>query len=189
MRLIQALLIAGLILPTLNGCVPVIAAGAATGGLAAADRRTSGAYVEDEAIEWKISGRLRDALGTKIHSNITSYNRNVLITGEATDEATKTEAEKIAKGVENVNIVTNELAIGEASSISARSNDVYLTTKVKTRLISENRVSPHVVKVVTENSVVYLLGLVTRSEGDIAAEIARSTDGVSKVVKVFEYIQ
>jgi len=153
-----------------------------------ADRRSSGTYVDDEGIEWKALTEINNTLGDKIHVNVTSYNRNVLLTGEAFDEATKNGAESIAKDVQNVRNVTNELAIAPASSLTARSNDSYLTSLVKAKMIKENRFPANYVKVVTENSVVYLMGMVTRKEAEEAVEIARSTDGVRKVVKVFEYV-
>jgi osmotically-inducible protein OsmY len=166
----------------------VVAGGAAAGGAMAADRRSSGTYVDDEGIEWKTLTEINNALGDKIHVNVTSYNRNVLLTGEAFDEAAKSKAESIAKDVQNVRNVTNELAIAPASSLTARSNDSYLTSLVKAEMIKENRFPANYVKVVTENSVVYLMGMVTRKEAEDAVEIARSTDGVRKVVKVFEYV-
>ena len=183
-------LVLGLVLcSTLSACAPVVVGGAATGGLAAADRRTSGAYVEDEAIEWKANNRVKDKLGDKIHLNVTSFNRNVLLTGEALDADAKTQAESMTKSVENVRNVTNELQVGPASVLTSRSNDTYLTTRVKSAFLTENRFSANHVKVVTENGVVYLMGIVTRKEADDAVEIARGIDGVEKVVKVFEYIE
>lgn len=189
MRLLNQLLLAAAVCTVLSACVPVVAGGAAAGGLAAADRRTSGAYVEDEGIEWKANNRIKDALGDKIHINVTSYNRNVLLTGEAIDESARSKAESLTKAVENVVHVTNELQIAGASALTSRSNDAYLTTRVKSSFLTENRFPAIYVKVVTENSVVYLMGIVTRKEAEDAVEIARSTDGVQKVVKVFEYIE
>jgi len=154
----------------------------------AADRRSSGTYVDDEGIEWKALTEINNALGDKIHVNVTSYNRNVLLTGEAFDETSKIKAESIAKDVQNVRNVTNELTIAPATSLTSRSKDSYLTSLVKAEMVKENRFPANYVKVVTENSVVYLMGMVTRKEADDAVEIARSTDGVSKVVKVFEYV-
>jgi osmotically-inducible protein OsmY len=188
MRLLITLIAAALLAGNLAGCVPVVAGGAAAGGLMAADRRTSGAYVEDQEIEIKGEKRISDKLGDKIHVNVTSFNRNVLITGEAIDEASKQTAESIVKEIENVRSVTNELIIGGASSLSARSNDSYITSKVKARMLSENRFPATYVKVVTEDSTVYLMGMVTRKEAEDAVEIARGTEGVQKVVKVFEYV-
>lgn len=188
MRLLLTLITAVLLAGNLPGCAPVVAGGAAAGGLMAADRRTSGAYVEDQGIEIKAESRISEKLGDKIHVNVTSFNRNVLITGEAIDENTKQAAESIVKNIENVRSVTNDLIIAGASSMSSRSNDSYITSKVKTRMVTENRFPANYVKVVTENSTVYLMGMVTRQEADDAVEIARGTDGVQKVVKVFEYV-
>jgi osmotically-inducible protein OsmY len=188
MRLLLTLIAAALLAGNLAGCVPVVAGGAAAGGLMVADRRTSGAYVEDQGIEIKGEKRISEKLGDKIHVNVTSFNRNVLITGEAIDEASKQTAESIVKEIENVRSVTNELIIGGASSLSSRSNDSYITSKVKARMLSENRFPTNYVKVVTEDSTVYLMGMVTRKEADDAVDIARGTDGVQKVVKVFEYV-
>lgn len=189
MRFLNQLLLAAAVCSTLSACVPVVAGGAAAGGLMAADRRTSGAYVEDEGIELKTNNRIKDALGDTIHINVTSYNRNVLLTGEAIDDTAKSKAETLARSVENVRHVTNELQISGASALTARGNDSYLTTKVKSAFLQANRFPSNYVKVVTENSVVYLMGIVTHKEADDAVEIARSTDGVQKVVKVFEYIE
>jgi osmotically-inducible protein OsmY len=169
-------------------CVPIVVGGAAAGGAVAADRRTSGIYVEDENIELKAVKYAETALGDNTHVNITSYNRNVLLTGEAPDEETKAKAEAFVKGTENVRAVTNEIVVGPKSSLSARSNDAYLTSKVKTQFVTENKFQANYVKVVTENSVVYLLGIVNAAEADAAVEIARNTSGVEKVVKVFEYV-
>lgn len=172
----------------LTGCLPAVVGGAAAGGVMAADRRTSGIYIEDQGIEIKAEKNIKDQLGDKIHVNVTSYNRNVLITGEADDEATKAKAEAIVKAVDNVKHVTNELAIDMKSTISNRNNDAYVTSKVKARMLKEGRFPANYVKVVTESSVVYLMGLVTKQEAEDAVEIASGTDGVYRVVKVFEYI-
>jgi osmotically-inducible protein OsmY len=188
MKLLNQLLLAIAICSALTGCVAVVAGGAAAGGAMVADRRSSGTYVDDEGIEWKALTEINNALGDKIHVNVTSYNRNVLLTGEAFDETSKIKAESIAKDVQNVRNVTNELTIAPATSLTSRSKDSYLTSLVKAEMVKENRFPANYVKVVTENSVVYLMGMVTRKEADDAVEIARSTDGVSKVVKVFEYV-
>ncbi|HWU83631.1 MAG TPA: BON domain-containing protein [Methylophilaceae bacterium] len=187
MTLTQSALV--LIMATqLTACLPAVVGGAAAGGMMAADRRTSGIYIEDEGIEIKAEKNIADQLGDKIHVNVTSYNRNVLITGEAEDDATKAKAEAIVKAVDNVRSVTNELAVDMKSTIANRNNDAYVTSKVKARMLKEGRFPANYVKVVTESSVVYLLGLVTHKEAEDAVEIASSTDGVYRVVKVFEYI-
>ena len=172
----------------LSACVPVVIGGAAAGGAVAADRRTSGIFVEDENIELKAVKYMETTLGENAHVNVTSYNRNVLLTGEVPNEAAKTSAEAFVKNIQNVRAITNEIAVGPKSSISSRSNDTYLTSKIKTKFVTENQFPANVVKIVTENSVVYLLGIVNKTEADAAAEIARNTDGVNKVVKVFEYM-
>ena len=187
-RLLQLILVAVSLTTVLNGCVPVVAGGAVAGGLAASDRRTSGAYVDDEGIEWKTAGEINNTLRNKIHVNVTSFNRNVLLTGEAIDEATKQQAESIAKEIPNVRHVTNEITIGLASTMTERSQDALLTSKVKGQMLKENRFPAAYVKVVTEGSTVYLMGMVTRQEADDAVDIARSIEGVEKVVKVFEYV-
>jgi len=172
----------------LQGCFPVVATGAGTGVLMAEDRRTSGTYIEDQGIELKASNRLDEKFKDTVHINITSYNRTVLMTGEVPTDAAKQEAEKIVRGVPNVSNVLNELVIAGISSYTSRSNDTYLTSKVKVRFVDLGKFQANHVKVVTENNVVYLLGMVTRKEAENAVEIARTTGGVQKVVKLFEYL-
>jgi osmotically-inducible protein OsmY len=167
--------------------VPVVVGGAAAGGAMAADRRTSGIYIEDENIELKALKLMETNLGEHAHVNVTSYNRNVLLTGEVPTAESKTKAESLVKEITNIRNMTNEIAISPKSSIGSRSNDSYLTSKIKTKFVTENKFPANYVKVVTENSVVYLIGIVTQAEADAAAEIARNTSGVTKVVKVFEY--
>lgn len=180
----------GMALLQLQGCVPLVATGAGAGALMANDRRTSGAYIEDQEIELRTANRIGDAFPSDyVHVNVTSYNRAVLLTGEVPDDVTKQKISDIAKTVGNVKDVTNELAVAPPALLSARTNDTYITTKVKTRFIDAKRFPITAVKVVTENGVVYLLGLVTQQEGNDAAEIASTTAGVKKVVKMFEYVE
>lgn len=176
-----------LISTQLSGCLPAVVGGAAAGGALAADRRTSGIYVEDENIELKTLKRLSQYMDPASHINVTSYNRIVLLTGEVPNAGQQTQAETLTREISNVRNIHNALIIGPASSISDRSNDTYITTKVKTRFVSENLFPANVVKVVTEASVVYLMGIVSEKEANDAVEIARTTEGVTKVVKVFEY--
>jgi osmotically-inducible protein OsmY len=171
----------------LQACVPLAVTGAAAGALVAGDRRTTGTYIEDESIEWKAIDRVRE-LGTGAHVNATSYNRRVLITGEAPTEDVKKRIEASLRGIPNVREVTNELQVAGVSSLATRGNDALVTSNVKARLVNNGKVSPHHVKVVTESNVVYLMGLVSTAEADAAVEIARNTQGVSRVVKVFEYV-
>jgi len=172
----------------ISACVPVVVGGAAAGGAMAADRRTTGVYIEDQNIELKAAQKISAMLPDSAHINITSYKGNVLLTGEVADDVTKTKTESLIKSIENVTNITNELAIGAKTSISSRANDSYLTSKIKTQFLSENRFQANLVKVITENTVVYLMGYVTQKEAEAAVEIARNTHGVSKVVKVFEYM-
>ena len=183
-----AIALAAALAPALQGCFPVLATGFGAGALLVADRRSSGAYIEDESIDWKASSRIKDRFGGRVHVNTTSFNRNVLLTGEVPDEESRLEAEKIAASLPNVRAVTNELQIAGASSLTSRSNDAYITSKVKARFVDANKFSPNHVKVLTESNVVYLMGLVTRREADDATEIARTTGGAQKVVRVFEYV-
>lgn len=187
-KLLSSLFTAVVLSTQITACVPVIAGGAAAGGAMAADRRTSGVYVEDENIELKATKKIGDVVTNLSHVNVTSYKGNVLLTGEVADAATKTNVENTVKVIESVRNVTNELVVGPKSSISSRADDSYITSKVKAQFVTENKFQANYVKVVTENSVVYLMGYVTHAEADAAAEIARNTSGVTKVVKVFEYM-
>lgn len=176
------------LMPVLTGCAAVAVGGAAaTGMLVAEDRRTVGTITEDQGIELKAASRIEEKV-RDAHINITSYNRAVLLTGEVPTEAAKADAERIARAVENVRSVFNELGVGANSSVQARTNDAVITSKVKARFVDGGKFSPVHVKVVTENSVVYLLGVVKRQEAAEATEIARTTGGVSKVVRVFDYL-
>jgi osmotically-inducible protein OsmY len=174
----------------LQGCLPLVAGGAGVTALALEDRRSVGAQTEDKEIDLRGESRVRDRFGDKVHINVTSYNRNVLLTGEAPDAATKAQIESIVREISNVRGVVNEIQLAGVSSFTARGNDAYLTSKVKARFVDNGgNFSVLQVKVVTENSVVYLLGLATRKEAEAAVEIARTTGGVQKVVRVFEYIE
>ena len=184
-----SLLVAGMA-TQLTACFPVVAGGVAATGVMAADRRTSGTYIEDQSIELKAKKNIVDNIGAaNIHVNVTSYNRNVLLTGEVINEAAKTKAEAATKAIDNVRTITNELTVDENSKFTERNNDTYITSKVKASMIKENRFPANYVKVVTEAGTVYLMGIVKHKEADDAVEIARSIEGVNKVVKVFEYIE
>ena len=173
----------------LEGCVEaVIVGGAATGAFVAADRRQAEIVAGDERVGLTALSRVRDRFGAKVHLDVTSYNYNVLLTGEVPDAQAKANIEKIVMQIPQVKGVVNELQVGGPSSLSSRGNDTYLTGKVKAAFVTENKFQANHVKVVTESAVVYLLGLVTRKEADDATAIARSTGGVKKVVRVFEYL-
>jgi len=171
----------------LQGCLGVAVVGAGSAAISASDRRTTGVQIEDERIELVSSNRFGEKFGDKAHINITSYNRNVLLTGEVADAASKEEVEKIVRGVPNVRGITNDLQVGPLATLSSRAGDAGTTGKVKARFVDANKFNVVHVKVVTEASVVYLLGIVTEAEANDAVEVARTTGGVRKVVKVFEY--
>ena len=183
---IIALLVA---MPLVQGCGALIAGGvAATGVVISQDRRTMGSLTEDEAIEIKASRRIGERFKDGVHVNVTSFNRMVLLTGEVPDAGARTELERVAWAVENVRGVHNELAVAGVSSYTVRSNDSVITTKVHARFLDSQKFNPLHVKVVTENSIVYLMGLVRKQEAADATEIARTTSGVQKVVRVFELL-
>ena len=179
---------AGLTVASLTGCVPVVAGGIGAGILMAEDRRTTGTYLIDEEIELKASSRIRESFGDNTRVSATSFNRRVLLTGAAPDAEVQAKVEEITLAVPNVRAVQNELTIGKVSSFTTRTTDTYVTTKVKARFLDDTRFNAHQVKVVTESGTVYLMGLVKREEAAAAAEVAARTAGVSKVVKVFEYM-
>lgn len=187
-NVIAALLLGATVLPALQGCFPMVAAGVTTGVLATMDRRSLGTQTEDESIEWKSSSRVGDKLGEKAHLNFTSFNRKVLMTGEVPSSGDKAEAERIVTGITNVQGVYNELTVGPVSSYSERSNDSFITSKVKSRSVDSGKFNPVHVKVVTEAGVVFLLGMVTQPEADSAIGVARTTAGVKKVVTLLEII-
>jgi osmotically-inducible protein OsmY len=187
-RAALGMLALGLVLPGLQGCFGVAVAGATAGTLAAADRRSLGVQTDDEAIELKASARLSKEISDKSHINFTSYNRRVLITGEVPDEATKAKVAEEVSRIENVQGVWNELVVAGNSGFAARSNDTYITSKVKARFVDAAKFSANHVKVVTEAGTVFLLGIVTAQEARDAVQIARTTDGVQKVVNVMQII-
>jgi len=171
----------------LQGCVEMAVVGAGAAVMSAYDRRATGAQVDDEGIGLRAGNRVSERFGDKVHVNITSYNRSVLITGEVPDANTKSEIEKIVTGTPNVRSITNDLQVAAGTSLSSRASDATITGKVKARFVDANQFNALHVKVVTENSVVYLMGIVTEAEAAAATEVARTTGGVRKVVKVFEY--
>jgi osmotically-inducible protein OsmY len=183
------LLAGALAASTLMGGCAVLVGGAIVGGsMVATDRRTSGTQVEDQSIEFKSIKRIGDVIGDRGHLNVTSYNRLVLVTGEVPTEADKASVEQAVARIDNVRAVINEVGVMVPSSIGTRSNDTLLTSKVKASMVDAKDVQSGAYKVVTERSVVYLMGRVTEREATRATEIARGVSGVAKVVKVFEVV-
>ncbi len=170
----------------LAACAPVIVAGAAGAALVATDRRSAGAQLDDTTIETRIATTVAGRYGDTVHFNVTSYNGIVLLTGEVPDAAVRSDVYALARGTERVRSVHDELVIGPTTDLSARTNDSYITSKVKSRFLESDKFSATQVKVVTERGVVYLMGIVSRVEADAAAQIASTTTGVARVVKLFE---
>jgi osmotically-inducible protein OsmY len=186
-RLACAALVLGS-LQALAACAPLLVGGAVVGGFVALDRRTSGAQLEDQAIELKAMTRVREVVGDSAHVSVTSYNRLALITGEVASANDSTAVEQAVRQIDNVRAIVNELAVTEASSIGSRSNDLVLASKVKASFIDAPELHANAFKVVTERGTVYLMGRVTEREASRATEVARSVNGVQKVVRVFEVI-
>jgi osmotically-inducible protein OsmY len=172
----------------LSGCAAVVGGAATTGVLIAEDRRTTSTYLMDEEIELKAASRVREHPIEGVHVNVTSFNRRLLLTGEVPTDGVKAKVADLVRGLANVREVANELTVAMPTTLASRTGDGYTTAKVKTRFLDDHRFAALHVKVVTENGVAYLMGLVKRAEGNAAAEVAARTSGVRRVVKVFEYI-
>jgi osmotically-inducible protein OsmY len=174
---------------SLSGCFPLLLGGAVTGGvLVASDRRTSGSVVEDNAIQLKANNRINDNLGERVHVNVTSYNRQVLLTGEVPSEQDKQLAEKVVAGVENVRAVVNELAVLGNSTLTQRSSDTLVTSRVKANLVDARDLFANAFKVTTERGTVYLMGRVSQREANRATEVVTATSGVQRLVRILEII-
>lgn len=172
-----------------TGCAPLIVGGAMVGSaVVATDRRTTGTQLEDQGIELKAATRIKEQLGERAHATVNSYNRVVLVTGEANSEESKALIERIVAGVENVQRVMNEVAVMPASSLSSRSNDLLISSKVKTKLIEARDLFSNAYDVVVERGTVFLMGRVTEREASRATDIVRDISGVNKVVRAFEII-
>ena len=194
-RLILSALTVAALAATLPACAPLVVGGAAVTALSAVDRRASGAQVDDGVIEFKGAARLRDAMGDRSNVSITSFNRQVLLTGEVPDAATKETAGAIArKTIEEVvgsghrASVVNELTVMPASSLTQRSNDLFITAKVKAALVDTRELTATAFKVVTERGSVFLMGRVTQREAALATQVVRNVSGVNRVVRVLEEI-
>ena len=188
-RLVMNTVAAALLVSSLAACIPLVVGGAVVGGtLIANDRRTSGAQLEDEGIELRGSSRIRSNFGDRVHVNINSYNRQVLLTGEVPSAQDKASVEQVISRVENVNSVVNELAIQSSPGLAQRSADVLITGRVKAMLVDAKDLFANSFNVVTERGTTYLMGRVTQREADRGTTVAQSTPGVKKVVRIFEII-
>ena len=187
-KLLSTVLVAASLAGALSACAPIVVGGAVMGSLVATDRRTSGTQLEDEGIELRAASRIRDNLGERGHINVNSYNRRVLLTGEVPSAQDKQLVEQIVTRVDNVQLVVNELAVLGNTSLTQRSADTLVTGRIKAAMVDSRDLFANAYKVVTERGTTYLMGRVTQREADRATEIARSTPGVQKVVRVFEII-
>jgi osmotically-inducible protein OsmY len=172
----------------LSGCAPIIIGTAAVGVLVATDRRTSGAQLEDETIQLRAAGRIRENVGDRVHVNVNSYNRQVLLTGEVPNAQDRQLVEQIVSRVENVRAIVNELGVMGNSTLTQRSSDSLITGRVKAAMVDAKDIFANSFKVVTERGTTYLMGRVTQREANRATEITRSTSGVQRVVRVLEII-
>lgn len=188
-RSLAASAAAATLITALGGCAPMVLGGAAVmTGMVATDRRTAGTQIDDQTIEIQVTNALSPVLGGKGHVSVTSYNRQVLLTGEVPTAQLQLAAQQTAQKIEKVRSVVNDLAVLPDATTSQMSEDALTTGKVKAAMIDAKGFPSGAVKVITERGNVYLLGIVTAAEADQAAEIARSTSGVKKVVKVFDII-
>ena len=186
--LLRKITIVALAAATLGGCAALVVGGAVGTAMMVSDRRTSGVQIEDQAIELKAMTRIRETVGDRGHVNATSYGRTVLLTGEVASEADRTAVEQTISRIENVRSTVNELAVMGPSSLTARSNDTILTSKVKASYLDAKDLQANAVKVITERGTVFLMGRVTEREAARATDLARGVSGVQKVVRVFDIL-
>ena len=172
----------------LQGCAAAVVAGGATAVTSAHDRRTLGSQIDDSSIVMKARRALSEdqltAKGSNI--NITSYNGVVLLTGQTRSEQVKEQAQRLVQDIPSVKVVHNQIRLGNNTSMTTRTRDSWIATKVKTQLLADERVSGLNIRVVTENQEVFLMGLVGGAEADRAVDIARNVEGVVRVIKAFE---
>jgi osmotically-inducible protein OsmY len=188
LSLLRLALLPALAAATLGGCAAVVVGGAAVTAMVATDRRTTGTQIEDQTIESKVATRTREIVGDRGHVNAVSYSRTVLLTGEVPGEADRSAIEQAVARIENVRSTVNELAVMAPTSMSSRSSDSVLTSKVKASYVDAKDLQVNSIKVVTERAVVYLMGRVTEREATRAADLARGVSGVQNVVRVFEIL-
>ena len=190
-RMLKRLVLAAALTATLAGltaCFPLLLGGAVGGALVATDRRTSGSVVEDEGIELRASSRIRENLGERAHINVTSYNRQVLLTGEVPNAQDKQLVEQIVSCVDNVRNIVNELAVIGNATLTQRSSDALVTGRVKAALVDAKDLFANAFKIVTERGTTYVMGRVTEREAKRATEVISSTSGVQRVVRILDII-
>ncbi len=188
LSLLRRGLLSALVVVMLGGCAALVVGGAVGTAMVATDRRTSGTQLEDQAIELKTVTRTREAVGDRGHINAVSYSRTVLLTGEVASEADRSAIEQAVARIENVRSTVNELAVMGSTSLTSRSNDAILTSKVKASFLDAKDLHANSIKVVTERATVYLMGRLTEREATRASDLARGVSGVQKVVRLFEIL-
>ena len=189
---LHLLIVTTLLLASLPACTPVRMTDEGSMPMTEEnDRRSAGTVVDDQGVEMMLTKKIRSHpdLSKKVHVNVTSYNLQVLLTGEAPSAELRDQVLKMASNANNVRNVYNAISIAEPTPFSSRNNDTWITSKVKTRMLGKAEIDATRIKVLTENSWVYLMGLVTPEEADHAAKLASEVEGVRRVVKVFEYIE
>ncbi|HQZ87564.1 MAG TPA: BON domain-containing protein [Gammaproteobacteria bacterium] len=189
-RIFSKLLLLTLIAPLLQGCIAAAAGGAATGTVMVTDRRTAGTIMDDKTAEFKAihAISLNRPLWQQSHITPISYNNVLLLVGQTPTEEFKRETEEAVSNIPKIRRIHNELTVAEPISLATRSHDSWVTTQIKAKLVGNKEISATRVKVLTEDNIVYLMGLLTHTEAEIATEIARAINGVEKVVQIFEYI-
>ena len=187
-RLLTTLTLSACLGAALSACAPVMVGGFAMSTLMATDRRTAGTQVDDESIELRGASRIRDNLGERGHVNITSYNRQVLLSGEVPTAQDRQLVEQVVTKVDNVRAIVNELVVAENTSLTQRASDILITGKVKASLVDAKDLFATAFKIVTERGTVHIMGRVTQREANRAADIARGVDGVKKVVRMVDVI-
>ncbi|MBP7565233.1 MAG: BON domain-containing protein [Burkholderiaceae bacterium] len=187
-RFTAVALAAGTLAAALSACAPLVVGGAVVTGMVATDRRTSGTQLEDQGIELRANAAMRENFGTQVNVNPTSFNRQVLLTGEVPSEEVKRQVEQLVSRVQNVRSVVNELGVMAPSSLSQRSNDALITGRVKASLVDSKDIFANSFNVTTARGVTYLMGRVTQREANRATEIVRGISGVQRVVRVLEII-
>ena len=177
------------LVPVLQSCIPLlVGAGVGGGVMMAEDRRTSGTVLEDQTIEIRAKNRITEKYAEQVNISVTSFNRFVLLTGQAPTDEIKQDLPVLVLEVPNVRNVQNEIVVGGISSTTSHASDALLTSQVKARLAKNKDIKANYVKVVSENGTVFLMGLVTRAEAETASQTAATTSGAQRVVKVFEYL-
>lgn len=174
----------------LQGCATAIITGAATGVTLAHDRRTTGAVIDDQGIEFKAALAIfnNKDIYEQSHINVTSYNGIILVTGETLTEQLKQQVYDIVRVIPKARTIHNELIIAAPSSLPSRSSDAWITSKIKAKITSDRQIDPFYIKVVTEHGIVYLMGIVNQTESDRVVNITSNSAGVQRVVKIFEYL-